>query len=187
MPTIFFITYDAGIINRYISMDPDRSYSMRFFIEEAKCDASEFAKEIGLIPGAVVASVRYNNGQETKWLHCLDFQSILMFFSTEEDCFDILLNDDITKEEIDYMEQYQITSFHGVEVPEYVPHESSELDCFHHIELDPENKPINGLFCYILAMLMCSYEDTAECVSLGIGNYSDELDIEKLYSFINDE
>ena len=160
---------------------------MRIYIEEAKCDASEFAKEFGLIPGVVVASVKYNDGQETKWLHCLDCQSILSFFSTEEDLFNLLLNDDVTKEEIDYAEQFLVTSFYGVNVPDYVPFESSELDCFRDVVSDSESKSVNALFCYIMAMIMCPYDVTEECVSVGIGKYSDELDVENLRSLVKDD
>lgn len=158
---------------------------MRFYIEEAKCDASEFAKETGLIPGAVVASVKYRTEKETKWLHCMDFQSILSFFSTDEDHFNTLLNDDISKEEIDYMEQYLIKSFHGVDVPDYVPFDPSELECF--LDDDPDRQPINGLLCYVMAMIMCPYDVTEQYVSKGIGKYSDELDIDDLFSFYIEE
>ena len=170
-----------------LSLDPYGGIGMRFLIEEAKCDLSDYAKEGGIVPGATVASVRYSTGSESKWLHCMDFESMLSFYSTEEDLFDILMDDEMTSEDIDHIERFRIDSFCEIGDLEYITVDDLDLDCLFDEEGDPDLKSVYGMLCYILVMINCPYDVTDECISLGIGKHSDELDFGKLLSLMGPE
>lgn len=139
----------------------------RYFIEDAKCGYDTVVDGCG--PHATVASaIKYkeDNG-ETGWIYCVHpsgFWPMIALY--EEDVYE-----QIIKGEFPEGPEYEANCFGGVS---WNPAEPSGL-----FELFDENKN-NGavnLIHYAYDLCTCPTEKETELLALGIGKYSDEIEV----------
>ena len=147
---------------------------MNWFIEDVKCELSECAKRIGLVPGSVVTSIKYKNNEEIGWLYCMEFGGCRMFFKSEEDIGNILLNDHNSDEDIEFLNQLSIDELDGINL------ESFDLDILWH---EPENETAT-LIAYMMIVTDCSLEDLEECIQIGKGKYVSSIDKSMLERYV---
>ena len=65
----------------------------RFLIEDAKCGITG-----GPLDGIVVTSVKFNDGEKSKWLNLAEVEGIPCFYMTDEDVYDKLIENDFDDE-----------------------------------------------------------------------------------------
>ncbi len=139
----------------------------RYFIEDAKCGYDTVFDGCG--PHATVASaIKYkeDNG-ETGWIYCVHPEGLWpMIALYEEDVYE-----EIIKGQFPEGPDYEASNFGGVS---WDPaEEESILELFD----ENKNKGAANLVCYAYALCTCPTEEEAELLDLGIGHYSDEIDI----------
>ncbi len=155
---------------------------MKFTIEEIRCGVSENAKKAGLIPGAVVSSIRYRMDDRTEWVHCMDLQG-LSFFVSDDDIHDELLDDLLPDEDMDRMNQFLVDSFHGVDLGLFkdMTGPNDLDDMIPVIEYDSDIRDdvrtIFRLICYLVALTLCPSENTDACIEEGLGMDPDRIDL----------
>lgn len=142
----------------------------RYLIEEVKCGISEGGMACGPVDGAVVASLKINDGEQTKWLSLVEVMGIPNVTLTDEDIYDRLIADDFSDEFTQFINDHTIESFEGIEIEEGY---YSTYSC---IQEDPEN-PAGPLVKYLVALVRCDMEDVDGLIEMAVGKYADELDI----------
>lgn len=142
----------------------------RYFIEDAKCGITRGGMACGPVPGHVVASVRYNDGTESNWLTFVEVDSILNTFLTEEDIYDMVIEENFGDDEYDFFETHDIGEFNDIELG------GDYSDVFDSISEDPDN-PAVPLIKYLIALVRCEMEDIDHIINLGKGHFADEIDI----------
>lgn len=142
----------------------------RYFIEDAKCGYDTVVDGCG--PHATVASaIKYkeDNG-ETGWIYCVHPEGLWpMIALYEKDVYE-----EIIRGEFPEGPNYEADCFGGIS---WNPAEEETL-----LDLFDENKN-NGaanLICYAYALCTCPTEKEAELLDLGIGHYSDEIELPNL-------
>ncbi len=139
----------------------------RYFIEEAKCGYSKGIMRPP-IPYAVVAGLRFReDGGEPKWFFLNEFNGMPMFFISDEDFFDLILNEDGSA--IGRMGPLVLPEYEGIK--------------FGRMKYDPESlaenagNPAAALVRYLIALVKAERKDVAGLVEAAKGKYADELDI----------
>lgn len=136
----------------------------RYMIEEAKYGYVDFG------PDAVaVATVKYNDGRETRYLSLAEVSGIPNFLLTKEDIFDKLMDEDDSDPNFwDGINDLTIFEFNGINISvEYSDAISSIRE--------NEDNPAAPLLRYIIALVR--NEETQQIIDMGTGKYADELDI----------
>ena len=137
----------------------------RYFIEEVKCDVFSGGPD----PGVVCATVKYSNGNTTKWITNVEVDGFPNFYLTDEDIFDRIrdINDEEFQESLD---KYYINDFDGIELGEYEDIVASLIK--------NEKNPAVSLIKYVIAVTRGDFEITEELITTGKGKNADELKIE---------
>ncbi len=142
----------------------------RYFIEEAKCGYSKGIMRPP-IPYAVIAGVRFREDDgEAKWFFLNEFNGMPMFFISEEDFFDLILNEDGSA--IGRMGPLILSEFEGIKFGrgKYDAESLAEND----------GNPAAALVRYLIALVKSERKDVAGLVEAAKGKYADELDIPKI-------
>ena len=143
----------------------------RYFIEEAKCGVTEGGMACGPVPGFVVVSIRFNEGEESRWLNLVDVDGIPNVFLTEKDVYDLLIDDSYDDPEFNtYINEHFITNFNGIEF------DDSYSTTFESIADAPDN-PAVPLVRYLITLTRCRMNEVEELTQMASGKYADELDI----------
>lgn len=142
----------------------------RYFIEEAKCGVTEGGIACGPVGGNVVASVKYNDGEETAWLTLVEVTGFVNVFLTEKEVYTEAIAEPDDEEFYAYMNEHAIHDFNGIEFDEAYGTSYSSMS------EDPEN-PANPLIRYLFVLARCTMEELDGLIELAEGRYADELDI----------
>ena len=135
----------------------------RYKIEEAKYGYVDFG------PDAVaVATVKYTDGRETRYLSLAEVSGIPNFLLTEEDIFDKLTEEDSDPDFWDGINDLTIYEFNGIDIHD----EYSDVICSIR---ENEDNPAVSLLRYIIALVRCEGEQ--DLIEMGTGKYVDELEI----------
>ena len=143
----------------------------RYFIESAKCGVTKGGFGCGPIPGNVIATVQFNDGETTQWLTLAEVQGIPNFVLADKDIHEAMLKEDFDDDEyVDYMQDHFIGEFEGIEFGEDY---ATTFEC---IASDPEN-PAAPLIRYLITLTRCGMDEVEELIQLASGKYTDEIDI----------
>ena len=143
----------------------------RYLIEDAKCGISDGGIACGPVPGHVVTSVKFSDGEESRWLNLAEVDGMPNVYLTEEEVYEAMIKDDPEDEtlterlEEDYIEGLDGIAF-GMDYSE----------TFASIEEEPDS-PAVPLIKYMIALTRCEMGDVQSLLKLGIGRYADELEI----------
>ena len=143
----------------------------RYFIEAVKCGVSEDGMACGPVSGTPAASIKFREGDETKWLCLAEADGIPNFILADKDIHTDLVEGDADDDEfIEYLNSHFIEDFNGIRFGlEY-----SEI--FESIDEDPDN-PAVPLIRYIIALIRCSRDEEKGLIEMATGKYADELDV----------
>ena len=141
----------------------------RYFIEEVKCSISAGGFACGPISGNPVISIRYKEGNETKWLSLVEVEGIPNCFLTDEDIHEKLVSEDFDDEFTDYLDQHSVGEFNGITFGEYT-------DIYYSISQNSEN-PAIPLIRYLLTLARCDTADEKKLIEMAKGKYANELEI----------
>lgn len=142
----------------------------RYLIETAKCDVTEGGMACGPVPGNVVATVQFKEGEKSQWLSLVEVMGIPNVYLTDQDIFDKLLAEDDDDEFIEYANQHQIWDFNGIE---FADDYGATLNSF---KEQPDN-PAIPLIRYLLSLVRCDWDDMDDIIKTASGKYADELSI----------
>jgi hypothetical protein len=140
----------------------------RYFIEDAKCGYDTFVDGCG--PHATVASaIRYReDGEKTGWIYCVQPSGLWpMIALHDEDVYE-----EIIRGEFPEGPDYEADSFGGLSWNP-ADEEAGLFELFH-------NNKGNGtanLIHYAYDLCACPQDMESGLLALGIGHYSDEIDV----------
>ena len=146
----------------------------RFLIEEVKCGVADTCPMVGL----VITSIKYNDGEGSKWLNLSELDGIPCFSLTNRDVFDELMENDFSEEFQAEMNKSFIMDFQGVTLGEY----DEIFGSFY--EEDNEHNPAVPFIRYIIAVTRCDFDEFESLKEMAIGHYADE--IEQIISDVED-
>lgn len=93
---------------------------MNYKIEDIKCGITNPGLACGPIPGIVVASIMYSDGDSFKWLNNVEVEGIPNIYLTDKDIFDDLLEENYDDEEFLYiLKDSFVNNFGGVNLTSY--------------------------------------------------------------------
>lgn len=126
----------------------------------------------GPVSGAVVASIRYENNGDEKWLHAIEVEGILNTFINKRDIFDTLMQDDYDADYIDELESFSEDTIGGITLTgEY-------CDIIYEVvEGDTASEEDKSFIRFILAIVRCDWDVIKELTDVAIDHYTDEIDI----------
>lgn len=139
----------------------------RYFIEDAKCGYDTVFDGCG--PHATVASaIKYKeDGGETGWIYCVHPDGLWpMIALYEKDVYE-----EIIRGEFPEGPDYEANSFGGIS---WDPAETQTL--FEALTKNKNNSAAN-LIRYAYNLCTCPTEEESELLALGIGHYSDEIEV----------
>ena len=134
----------------------------RYLIEDAKCGISDGGIDCGPVPGHVVTSVKFSDGEESRWLNLAEVDGMPNVYLTEEEVYEAMIKDDPEDEtlterlEEDYIEGLDGIAF-GMDYSE----------TFASIAEDPDS-PAVPLIKYMIALTRCEMGDVQSLLKLGI-------------------
>ena len=138
----------------------------RYYIEDVKCGLTDAG-----MASNVVCTVKYNDGEESRWLYLVEVLGIPNFFLLDKDVFKDLVAENSNDEDFnDFIQAHQISAFDGVELSEDYYYTFS---CF----IDDGENPAIELIRYLIALVRCKMGEVDKLVAMGKGKYVDELDI----------
>lgn len=142
----------------------------RYFIEDAKCGYDTVVDGCG--PHATVASaIKYkeDNGK-TGWIYCIHPDGLWPMIALYKD--DVY--EEIIRGEFPEGPNYEADSFGGLS---WNPAETQSL---FEILSKKKNNGAANLIRYAYTLCTCPTEEEAELLALGIGHYSDEIEVPTL-------
>ena len=143
----------------------------RYFIEEAKCGITNGGMACGPVPGNVVVTIKYNDGEQTSWLSLIEVDGIPNLALTDKDVFEDLVEEDFDDEGFtEYLQEHTIFDFAGIE---FDAHYDTTFAC---MAEDPEN-PAIPLIRYLITLVRCPMREVKGLIKKAEGKYADELDI----------
>ena len=143
----------------------------RYFIEEAKCGITNGGMACGPVPGNVVVTIKYNDGEQTSWLSLIEVDGIPNLALTDKDVFEDLVEEDFDDEEFtEYLQEHMIFDFAGIE---FDAHYDTTFACMAEA---PEN-PAIPLIRYLITLVRCPMKEVEGLIKMAAGKYADELDI----------
>ena len=137
----------------------------RFLIEDAKCGVANASPMMGI----VATSVKFNDGESSKWFNLAEVDGIPCFYLTEKDVYDIIIENDFSEEEQELFDKSSITEFEGITLGEYV-------EVFDSIYENPDN-PAVPFLRYVFALTRCDLKDVDKLVKKAIGKHIDEIKV----------
>ncbi len=134
----------------------------RFVVKNTKW----VAKDIEPAGGKVIVAVKYDDGNNQRWLYNVEVFGIPNFLVSADDIFDELIGDidDNTKKLVD---ETSISEFEGIMLGEY-----SEIQ--EEIEQQKDN-PASLLIKYIVEVTLADADTTNRLIENTIGKYLDEV------------
>jgi hypothetical protein len=147
----------------------------RFLIEEVKCGVANSCPMMGL----VITSVRYNDGNFSRWLNLSELDGIPCFSITDSYVFEELIENDWSEEFTKEMHKSFIMDFQGVTLGEY----DEIFESFY--EEDNGHNPAVPFIRYIIAVTRCDFDEFESLKEMAIGHYADE--IEQIISDVEEE
>ena len=143
----------------------------RYFIEAVKRSTVAADPAAGHTAGQVVATVRYNEGRESKWLSLIEIGGMPFVALSDKDIHDNIAAGDFGGEGFaEFMDRLFISDFDGIEVS------ADYYDTFQNIYNDPAN-PAVPLIRYLIALARCDENEVEALIEMAAGNFADELDI----------
>ena len=141
----------------------------RYLIEEAKYGFTKGGIACGPIDPNTVVTVKFNDGEVSKWISVVDVEGILNIFLLDKDYHKELINEDQEEAFYDFMNDHLLTEFDGVEVG---------ADYGEIVETLMENKdnPASQFIGYVINLTSCPLEETDQLIMNSVGKYADELD-----------
>ena len=148
----------------------------RFLIEDAKCGVANASPMMGI----VATSVKFNDGESSKWFNLAEVDGIPCFYLTEKDVYDVLIENDFDDEMQEFFDKSSILEFEGITLGEYG-------DIFDSIYENPDN-PAVPFLRYVFALTRCDLKDVDKLVKKAVGKHVDEIkvpisDVEDDYLF----
>lgn len=139
----------------------------RYFIEDAKCGYDTVFDGCG--PHATVASaIKYKEDTgETGWIYCVHPDGLWPMIALYED--DVY--EEIIRGEFPDGPDYEASSFGGLN---WNPEETETL---FEVLAKNKNSGAANLIRYAYNLCTCPTEEEAELLNLGIGHYSDEIEV----------
>ncbi len=161
-------------LEKYIAENKTNSASggkdmKRYYIEEVKSSISAGGFACGPISGNPVVTIRFKDGDETKWLSLVEVEGLPNCFLTDEDIHEKLVAEDFDDDFTDYLDQHAVGDFNGITFGEYT-------DIYYSISQNPENPAIPLIRC-LLTFARCDSGDEAELIKMAEGKYADELEV----------
>ena len=148
----------------------------RFLIEDAKCVVAQ----AGPMMGIVITSVKFNDGESSKWFNLAEVDGIPCFYLTDKDVYDDMIENDFDDETQELFDKSSISEFEGITLGEY----DEVFDSFYE---DPDN-PAVPFLRYVIALTRCDLKDVDKLVKKAKGKHIDEIkvpisDVEDDYLF----
>ena len=137
----------------------------RFLIEQAKCGIAESVPMFGV----VVTSVKYNDGESSKWFHLVEVDGIPCFYLTDEDAYDMFITNEFDDEDEEMLDNSYIAEFNGISLGTYE-------EVFDSIYKNPDN-PAAEFIRYVITLTRCDLEDVQKLVEMAVGKYVDEIKV----------
>ena len=138
----------------------------RFLIEDAKCGIAQGGPMIGI----VITSVKFNDGESSKWFNLAEVDGIPCFYVTDKDVYDTLIENDFDEEFQEMFDKSHIDEFNGI----FVGGEYDEV--FDSIYENPEN-PAVAFIRYVIALTRCELKDVKKLIKRVVGKYVDEIKV----------
>lgn len=142
----------------------------RYLIEEVKCGVSEGGIACGPVGGNVVVTIKYNDGNGSKWLNMEEVTGIANVTLCDQDYFDVLIASRFDEDFITIMNNSWIGEFDGIEIGEDCP------EIISNVYENAEN-PAAPLLKYLVTLTRCSMDEVDSLIKMATGKYADELDI----------
>ena len=142
----------------------------RYLIEEAKCGVTEGGMACGPVPGAVVASLKVNDGKRVRWLSLTEVDGIPNMTVTDEDIYDILITDDFSYTFVEFLNNHTVYEFDGIEI------DDGYYTTYGCIRKNPGN-PAGSVMKLLIALVRCDMDETEALIMASMGKYADEIDI----------
>lgn len=93
---------------------------MSYIIEEIKCGITEGGIACGPIDGNIVVSLKFSDGDQTKWLNNVEVAGIPNFYLTDKDIYEELLKEDFDNEEFTrFLDNSFVSNFVEIKLGEY--------------------------------------------------------------------
>lgn len=137
----------------------------RFLIEDAKCGVAQSGPMIGI----VITSVKFNDGESSKWFNLAEVDGIPCFYLTEDDVYDTLISNEFSEEFQEMLDNSYIEEFEGITFGEYE-------EVFDSIYENPDN-PAVEFIRYVIALTRCALKDVKKLVKRAVGKYVDEIKV----------
>lgn len=120
-------------------------------ILDVKCGVTEGGIACGPVDGNVVATVKFSDNGNIKYLTEVEVGGIPNFYLTEEDKFEQFLAEDFDDEDwCNYMDEHFIDEFEGIEL-------GCDYDEFE--EINESNDEYSRLVRYIITVIRSDYEE----------------------------
>ncbi len=149
-----------------------------YYIEEARCNVNDGVMcACGPFPGDVVASVRFRDRENVRWLSVGEIDGFPDFFLSDEDIYPELCDDnfdeDLEGRVVEKVSGYRIDRFEGIVFT------GDYKDTIDSIQKNPNN-PAVPLVRYLLALVRCEMEELDALIAMGTGRFAHELDIPEI-------
>ena len=140
----------------------------RYLIEEAKYGFTRGGIACGPIDPNTVVTVKFNDGEGSKWISVVDVEGILNIFLLDKDYHKELVNEDQDDAFYDYMNDHLLTEFDGVEV-------GAEYGEIAETLMDNKENPASQFIGYVINLTSCPLEETDRLIEKSVGKYADEI------------
>ena len=141
----------------------------RIFIDCVKCREVSGGNACGPAGGVVNTSIKFTKDGVTKWLTNSEVSGIPNFFLTENDIFDILMEQNFDDENIDKLVKASyIEEFEGIKLGDYDEIEEILKDC---------DSVAAKLVKLLIVVTRCSADELEKYIEAGTGKYVDEISI----------
>ena len=142
----------------------------RYLIEEAKCGATAGGVACGLVGGNAVVTVKYKDGEESKWLSLIEAEGFPNFYTSNEDIFDKMLNIEYLDGEAieEFQDKYTAGPANGFNFG------TDYYEVFDHITEEPDD-PAIPLVKLLLTLINCYKDEEKNIIESAVGKFADEL------------
>lgn len=137
----------------------------RFLIENAKCGVAQG----GPMMGIVITSVKFNDGESSKWFNLAEVDGIPCFYLTDKDVYDTLIKGEWDEDFQKMLDNSLIEEFEGITFGEYE-------EVFDSIYENPDN-PAVPFLRYVFALTRCDLKDVDKLVKKATGKHIDEIKV----------
>ena len=142
----------------------------KYFIEECKCGVSCGGVACGPVEGSVNAAVKFTADGESKWLTNSEFTGIPNFCITEDSVFERFMENDISEEFANYLEDKFVSEFENI----HLAGEYEDIVASLH---ENEENPAAALVRFVIALTRCENDEVEGLINKGRGHFAEEIDI----------